>query len=153
MEIPLRKKWPFSEFFRSVFSRIRAEYVMYSVCLRVQYECGEIRTRKTPNTDTFHAVYISGEVHLKRSNRLNTYNLTNERALLQRFFTEVLRSFLTNSIKKNYLAASSTTSNLTKDNFFFTCLFSRIVFKIFGKYSFPISSVSSNLCSCIFWKK
>ena len=26
------------------------------VSLRVQSECGEKRTRKTPNTDTFHAV-------------------------------------------------------------------------------------------------
>ena len=24
--------------------------------LRIQYECGKIRTRETPNTDTFHVV-------------------------------------------------------------------------------------------------
>ena len=40
---PLREMCPYSEFFWSVFSRI-------------QFECGEIRTRKTPNTDTFHVV-------------------------------------------------------------------------------------------------
>ena len=28
----------------------------YSVSLRIYSECGEIRTRKTPNTDTFNAV-------------------------------------------------------------------------------------------------
>ena len=28
----------------------------YSVSLRIQSECEKIRTRKTPNTDTFHAV-------------------------------------------------------------------------------------------------
>ena len=28
----------------------------YGVSLRIQLECGKIRTRKTPNTDTFHAV-------------------------------------------------------------------------------------------------
>ena len=28
----------------------------YGVSLRIQSECGKIRTRKTPNTDTFHAV-------------------------------------------------------------------------------------------------
>ena len=28
----------------------------YSVSLRIQSECGKIRTRKTPNMDTFHAV-------------------------------------------------------------------------------------------------
>ena len=29
---------------------------IYSVNLRIQSECGKIRTRKTPNTDNFHAV-------------------------------------------------------------------------------------------------
>ena len=28
----------------------------YGVSLRIQSECGKIRTRKTPNTDIFHAV-------------------------------------------------------------------------------------------------
>ena len=28
----------------------------YSVSLRIQSKCGKIRTRITPNTDTFHAV-------------------------------------------------------------------------------------------------
>ena len=38
-----REKCPYSEFSWFVFSCIRTE-------------CGKIRTRKTPNTDTFHAV-------------------------------------------------------------------------------------------------
>ena len=38
----LREKCPYLEFFWSVFSRI-------------QCECGKIRTRKTPNTDSFYA--------------------------------------------------------------------------------------------------
>ena len=29
----------------------------YSVSLRIQSKCGKIRTRITPNTDTFYAVY------------------------------------------------------------------------------------------------
>ena len=28
----------------------------YSVSLRIQSKCGKIRTRNTPNTDTFHSV-------------------------------------------------------------------------------------------------
>ena len=28
----------------------------YEVSLRIQFECGKIRTRSTPNTDTFHVV-------------------------------------------------------------------------------------------------
>ena len=30
----------------------------YSVYLRIQSECKKIKTRKTPNTDTFHAVFF-----------------------------------------------------------------------------------------------
>ena len=30
----------------------------YGVSLPIQSECGKIRTRKTPNTDTFQAVYF-----------------------------------------------------------------------------------------------
>ena len=44
----IREKCPYSEFFWSVFSDC--------VSLRIQSECRKIRTRKTPNTDTFHAV-------------------------------------------------------------------------------------------------
>ena len=51
--LPLREEGPYSEFFWSVFSRIRTEY---GGILRIQSECGKIRTRKTPNTDTFHVV-------------------------------------------------------------------------------------------------
>ena len=31
----------------------------YSVSLHIQYECGKIRTRKTPNKNTLHAVLHS----------------------------------------------------------------------------------------------
>ena len=31
----------------------------YRVSVRIQCECGKIRTRKTPNTDTFHAMSYS----------------------------------------------------------------------------------------------
>ena len=55
--VTLRKKRPYSELFLSVFSRIRAEYgERYAVSLRIQSECGKIRTRITPNTDSFNAV-------------------------------------------------------------------------------------------------
>ena len=30
----------------------------YGISFRIQSECGKIRTRKTPNTDTFHAVSL-----------------------------------------------------------------------------------------------
>ena len=61
----LHEKCQYSEFFWSVFSRICTEYreilriSPHSVSLRTQSECGKIRTKKTPNTKTFHAVTIA----------------------------------------------------------------------------------------------
>ena len=73
-KLSLLKKCPYSELFWSVFSRIQTEYgeirsysgpyfpafglntERYSVSLHIQSECGKIRTRITPNTDTFYAV-------------------------------------------------------------------------------------------------
>ena len=37
----------------------------WSASLRIESKCGKIRTRKTPNTDTFHAVVLIGERGLK----------------------------------------------------------------------------------------
>ena len=45
----LPEKCPYSELFWSAFSRI-------------QSECREMRTRITPNTDTFYAVILSNNV-------------------------------------------------------------------------------------------
>ena len=53
---PRRKKCPYSEFFWFVFSCIRPEYGDSQSKFRSQSECGNIRTRKTPNMDTFYAV-------------------------------------------------------------------------------------------------
>ena len=52
----LREKCPYSELFWSVFSQICTEYKEIRRSLRIQSECGKIRTRTTPNTDTFNAV-------------------------------------------------------------------------------------------------
>ena len=57
----MREKCPYSEFFWSVFSRIRTEYGEILRTLSIQSECGKIRTRKTPNTDTFLAVFSLGK--------------------------------------------------------------------------------------------
>ena len=51
----LCEKCPYLEFFWSVFSRIRTEY---SVSLPILSECKKIPTRKSPNTNTFHALLI-----------------------------------------------------------------------------------------------
>ena len=40
------------------FPAFRLHTERYEVSVRSQSECGQIRTRKTPNTDTFQAVVI-----------------------------------------------------------------------------------------------
>ena len=52
----LREKCPYAEFFWSAFSSIWTE-------------CRKIRTRKTPNTDTFHAVIIQRLDHILPRNK------------------------------------------------------------------------------------
>ena len=60
----LRKKCLYSLFFWSAFSRIRTEYGKISISLRIQSKCGKMRTRKTPNTSTYHAVLTVSYVNL-----------------------------------------------------------------------------------------
>ena len=52
-----------------IFSAFGLNTEKYGVSLRIQSECGKIRTRKTPNTDTFHAV-----IGLAFSFRLNSFS-------------------------------------------------------------------------------
>ena len=66
---------PYREFFWSVFSHIRTEYVVDVGNTEIRRDkierCRKIRTRKTSNTDTFHAVldelilFCSGTLKLK----------------------------------------------------------------------------------------
>ena len=42
------------------FSAFGLNTEIYFAALRIQFECGEIRTRITPNTDTFYAVSFKG---------------------------------------------------------------------------------------------
>ena len=51
---------PYSEFFWSVFCRIWTEYRS----LRTQSNSGKMRTRKKPNTDTFHALKVKDRLRL-----------------------------------------------------------------------------------------
>ena len=52
----LPQKCPYSEFFWAAFLTFEFNTERYSVSLRLQFEWGKIRTRKTPNTDIFYAV-------------------------------------------------------------------------------------------------
>ena len=51
--LTLLKKWPYSELFWSAFS----PHFPYSV--RMRENAGKMRTRVTPNTDTFYPVYVN----------------------------------------------------------------------------------------------
>ena len=46
--------------------RIRIEYEEKRLSHRIQPKCGEIRARKTPNTDTFHSVVYSLQMKNKK---------------------------------------------------------------------------------------
>ena len=52
----LRENWPYFELFWSVFSHSWTEYG-----LRIHSECGKIRTRITPNINTFYPVKVRGK--------------------------------------------------------------------------------------------
>ena len=54
----LLKKCPYLELFWSVFSRIRTEYGEIIHTSPCSVRMGKIRTRITPNTDTFHVVDV-----------------------------------------------------------------------------------------------
>ena len=48
-------------FFGPFFPTFGLNTERYGVSLRIPSKCGKIRTRKTPNTDTFHVVSITAE--------------------------------------------------------------------------------------------
>ena len=52
--LSLRGKCPYSEFFWSVLFHIQNEYEEIRIIIQPEY--GKIRTIRTPNMDTFHAV-------------------------------------------------------------------------------------------------
>ena len=51
-------------FFRPYFPVFGLNTEIYGVSLRIQSECGKIRTRKTPTTNTFHAVKSFSDFYL-----------------------------------------------------------------------------------------
>ena len=53
--------------------RIRNDYGEIGVFLGIQSESGEIRARKTPNTNTFYAVFIIKEKALRKTFKLFVY--------------------------------------------------------------------------------
>ena len=55
--LPLRKKCPYLEFFCSVFSHIRTEYGKIRSISPYSVQIRENADEKTPNTDTFYAVF------------------------------------------------------------------------------------------------
>ena len=56
------------------------------VSLRIKSQCWKTRTRKTPNTNTFHVVHLSHSVHLSLYLHyfINTENLLNWILLIEK---------------------------------------------------------------------
>ena len=68
--------WKFSG---PYFAAFELNTERYGVSLRIQYECGKIRTRETLNTDTFHALDIEETAENRFSNNgphKNTYSFS-----------------------------------------------------------------------------
>ena len=55
----LRKRCQFRSYSGLYFPAFGLNTERYSVSLRIQSKCGKIRTRITPNTDTFRAVNVT----------------------------------------------------------------------------------------------
>ena len=58
------KKCLYSELFWSTFSAFGLNTDRYGVSLRIQSECGKMRTKITPNMGTFYAVFILNDQNL-----------------------------------------------------------------------------------------
>ena len=60
----LRKKCPYLELFWSAFSCIWTEHgaIQGIFSFRIKSKCGKIRTKITPNTDTFHLVAVTWHI-------------------------------------------------------------------------------------------
>ena len=59
----LHKKCPYSNYPDQYFPTFGLNMERHSVCLRIQSEYGKMRTRITPNTDTFHVVEVSSSIN------------------------------------------------------------------------------------------
>ena len=69
----VRKKWPYSELFWSAFSRI-------------QFECGKIRTKVIPNTDTFYVVLLYQKEALRGLLKLKKDSASDILLVIVRYF-------------------------------------------------------------------
>ena len=58
--LTLRESVRFRKFSGPYFLAVGLNTEIYGISLRIQPECGKIRTRKTLNTETFHAAWITG---------------------------------------------------------------------------------------------
>ena len=73
-------KCPYSEIFWSVFSAFGLNTERYSTSLRIQSKYGNIRTRKTPSVDIFHALpFTSYQINIQTSIKFSNIlsNVTN----------------------------------------------------------------------------
>ena len=127
----LREKCPYSELYWSVFSLIRTENGEKS--LRFQSEWGKIRTRITPNTNTFHAVKFS-------SHQFN-YGIHQHEFIFNLIYslTFIFKSPVKNDIAERWSTFFHFSSNFCSSEIFlwFTfviLLFSNLVYFLFFFY-------------------
>ena len=133
---PLREKCPYSELFCPHFPTFGLNTGSYSVSLRIQSECGKIRTRITPNTDTFYAVDQSLRVAFPKETSksrpevffkkvlLKISQSSQENTCVRDSFLAKLETSACNFIKKETLAQvfSCEFCKISKNTFFYRTL-------------------------------
>ena len=88
--ISLREKCPYSDYSGPHFPTFGLNMERYSVPLRIRSECGKIRTRLIPNTNTFHAVFFFG--FYLRITKL-TFSKTKKICLIEKTLSAKLKNF------------------------------------------------------------
>ena len=87
--LTFRKKCPYLELFWSTFCRIRTEY---GEIWSIQSKFGKMRTRISPNTNTFHVIWYA--LMLLRISRSKLLTLVIFYKLLQRRYLKALLTHL-----------------------------------------------------------
>ena len=105
----LREKCPYSEFFSG------PHFPSFGVSLRIQSECGKIRTRKTPNKDASHAVeFNQWTFYLKNKGDIPVKILYRNFDIIATVLIECFNQNIKNSTLSKELKTSTSLQHIVK---------------------------------------
>ena len=105
----LREKCPYSEFFSGPY------FPAFEVSLRIQSECGKMRTRKTTNTDTSHAVeFNQWTFYLKNKDDIPVKILHRNFDIIAAILTECFNQNIKNSTFSKELKTPASLQHIIK---------------------------------------